>query len=131
MMKRSDSDPDKPYWLEKWFTLPLRLRKRFWRATGYDKGSPSSALEATLQTAAEHAAMRQGAAEIVGAVDSADVDLHEVAALLPALVRLKHDLKYRLPGSGRPLANIVLTREQCIELLDYIADLQEKARRDD
>ena len=45
------------------------------------------------------------------------VDLHEVAARLPALVKIARDLKYRLPGSGKPLANIALTREQCIEVL--------------
>jgi hypothetical protein len=50
------------------------------------------------------------------------VDLHEVAAGLPALVKIKRDLEYRTPESGRPLANIVLTREQCVELLMHIAE---------
>jgi len=44
-------------------------------------------------------------------------DLHEVAARLPALTKIAGDLEYRLPGSGRPLANIALTRQQCIDLL--------------
>jgi hypothetical protein len=44
-------------------------------------------------------------------------DLHEVAAQLPALTKLKRDLAYRLPGSGRPFATIVLTHEQGAALL--------------
>jgi hypothetical protein len=48
------------------------------------------------------------------------VDLHEVAARLPALMKIVRDLEYRLPGSGRPLANIALTREQCIELQQVV-----------
>jgi hypothetical protein len=43
--------------------------------------------------------------------------LHNVAARLPALEKIRRDLDYRLPESGKPLANIALTREQCIELL--------------
>src|SRR5262249_31084488 len=53
----------------------------------------------------------------VTAVDAAKVDLHDVVAQFPALEKIQHDLDYRLPGSGRPLANIALTREQAIELL--------------
>jgi hypothetical protein len=44
--------------------------------------------------------------------------LHDVAARLPALTKITRDLEYRLPGSGRPLANVVLTREQAAALLD-------------
>jgi hypothetical protein len=44
-------------------------------------------------------------------------NLHDVAARLSGIERLQHDLEYRLPGSGRPLANTVLTREQAIEVL--------------
>jgi hypothetical protein len=35
-------------------------------------------------------------------------------------VKIKRDLEYRTPEGGRPLANIVLTREQCVELLTFI-----------
>jgi hypothetical protein len=38
----------------------------------------------------------------------------------PALVKIQRDLEYRLPESGRPLKNIVLTREQAAELLAYV-----------
>jgi hypothetical protein len=54
-------------------------------------------------------------------VDKADDDLDDVAARLPALERLKRDFDYRLPESGKPLAHIVLTREQAIELLALCA----------
>jgi hypothetical protein len=50
-------------------------------------------------------------------VDAATVDLDDVAARLPALERIRRDLDYRLPESGRPLAYVVLTREQAAELL--------------
>src|SRR5262249_51556348 len=43
--------------------------------------------------------------------DGENGDIHQVAARLPALVKIKRDLGYRLPGSGRPLANIALTRK--------------------
>jgi hypothetical protein len=43
--------------------------------------------------------------------------LDETAARLSALERLKRDLDYRLPGSGKPLAHVVLTHEQAAELL--------------
>jgi hypothetical protein len=48
-------------------------------------------------------------------------DAHEVAAQLPALTKITHDLAYRLPGSGKPLAYIVLTHEQADELLRQAA----------
>jgi len=50
-------------------------------------------------------------AATVSDADAETVDLHDVAARLPALVKIKRDLGYRLPGSGRPLANIALTRK--------------------
>jgi hypothetical protein len=50
-------------------------------------------------------------------MDSDENDLHDVAAQLPALTKIARDLEYRLPESGRPLANIVLTREQAAALL--------------
>jgi hypothetical protein len=52
-------------------------------------------------------------------------DLHEVVARLPAIVKIKRDLEYRLPGSGRPLGNIALTREQCIDLVAYVERLEQ------
>jgi hypothetical protein len=48
-------------------------------------------------------------------------DVSEIAAELPALTKLARDLAYRLPGSGKPLAHIVLTREQADELLKQAA----------
>jgi hypothetical protein len=51
------------------------------------------------------------------------IDLHDVAARLPALVKIKRDLEYRTPH-GLPLANITLTREQCIELLTHIENMR-------
>jgi hypothetical protein len=54
----------------------------------------------------------------VSDVDASKVDLHVVIARYPALERIKRDLDYRLPGNGRPLANIALTREQAIEVLE-------------
>jgi hypothetical protein len=58
-----------------------------------------------------------------------DDDPHDIAARLPALERLKRDLDYRLPESGRPLANIALTREQCTELLALCERDDPEARR--
>ena len=52
--------------------------------------------------------------------DAAKVDLHDVAAQLSAIEKVVRDLEYRLPGSGKPLANIALTRQQCIDLLAHV-----------
>jgi hypothetical protein len=60
---------------------------------------------------------RAPASAAMADVDAATVDLHDVVARLPALERIRRDLDYRLPGSGRPLANIALTREQAAEVL--------------
>src|SRR5262245_29873573 len=49
-----------------------------------------------------------------------DDDLHDVAARLPAIEKLKRDLDYCLPESGRPLANIALTREQAAAVLELL-----------
>jgi hypothetical protein len=49
-------------------------------------------------------------------------DLHEVAARLPALTKLRRDLAYRLPDGGRLLKNICLTREQVVEVLKLCED---------
>jgi len=57
-----------------------------------------------------------------GPPDAAKVDLYDVAARLSAIDKIVRDLEYRLPGSGRPLANIVLTRQQCIDLLAHLFD---------
>ena len=54
--------------------------------------------------------------------DAAKVDLHDVAARLSAIEKIVRDLEYRLPESGRPLANIVLTRQQCSDLLAHLFD---------
>ena len=54
--------------------------------------------------------------------DAAKVDLHDVAAQLSAIEKIVRDLEYRLPGSGKPLANIVLTRQQCSDLLAHLFD---------
>jgi hypothetical protein len=57
--------------------------------------------------------------DIADTVDAATTDLHEVAARLPALVKLRRDLAYRTPApDSRPLKNIALTREQAIEVLE-------------
>jgi hypothetical protein len=53
----------------------------------------------------------------IASTDAAIIDLHDVVAQLSAFVKIKRDLDYRLPGNGRPLANIALTRKQCLELL--------------
>jgi dCTP deaminase len=54
--------------------------------------------------------------------DAAEVDLHDVAAQLSAIEKIVRDLEYRLPGSGKPLANIALTRQQCTDLLAHLFD---------
>jgi len=46
--------------------------------------------------------------------------VEEIAAQLPALTKIKRDLDYRLPGSGKPLAYIVLTRQQAADLLAHL-----------
>jgi flagellar motility protein MotE (MotC chaperone) len=48
---------------------------------------------------------------------AADDDLDDVAARLPALERLQRDLAYRTPESHKPLAYLVLTYAQGVELL--------------
>ena len=53
-------------------------------------------------------------------IDASKVDLHDVAARLPPLEKIKRDLDYRLPGSDKPLANIVLTREQAAIVLELL-----------
>jgi hypothetical protein len=60
---------------------------------------------------------RQKAKAAAEPADAVDDDPDEIAAKLPALERLRRDVAYRLPTSGKPLGNIVLTRGQAIELL--------------
>jgi hypothetical protein len=43
---------------------------------------------------------------------------------MPPLAKIRRDLEYRLPNSGRPLANIVITREQAIILLQQFERLR-------
>ena len=101
-----------------WRMTPVQLRQRLWRETDYGVREPSAELVATFVAAATANTIEACAA--VMAADAEVVDLHDVAAGLPALVKIKRDLEYRTPEGGRPLANIVLTREQCVELLTHI-----------
>jgi len=64
----------------------------------------------------------------VDAAEKAAKDLHDVAAQLPALTKIGRDLEYRLPGSNRPLGNIALTRQQCIDLLAHVARVEQAAQ---
>jgi hypothetical protein len=101
-----------------WRHTPVQLRQRLWRETGYGVREPSEELVAAFVAAASTNTIEACAAVMVA--DAEVVDLHDVAAGLPALVKIKRDLEYRTPEGGRPLANIVLTREQCVELLTFI-----------
>ena len=101
-----------------WRMTPVQLRQRLWRETDYGVREPSAELVATFVAAATANTIEACAA--VMAADAEVVDLHDVAAGLPALVKIERDLEYRTPEGGRPLANIVLTREQCVELLTFI-----------
>jgi hypothetical protein len=101
-----------------WRHTPVQLRQRLWRETGYGVREPSEELVAAFVAAASTNVIEACAA--VMAADAETLDLHVVAAGLPALVKIKRDLEYRTPEGGRPLANIVLTREQCVELLAFI-----------
>jgi hypothetical protein len=98
-----------------WRRVPVRVRKSFWRGTNYGAHEPSHGLTATLviEAATEVIKACNGAM----AADAEVFDLHEIAAKLPALLKIKRDLEYRTPEGGRPLANIVLSREQGVELL--------------
>jgi hypothetical protein len=101
-----------------WRHTPVQLRQRLWRETGYGAREPSEELVAAFVAAASINTVEACAA--VMAADAEVVDLHDVAAGLPALVKIKRDLEYRTPEGGRPLTNIVLTRGQCVELLTHI-----------
>src|SRR5215472_13662446 len=101
-----------------WRMTPVQLRQRLWRETDYGAREPSAELVAAFVAAATTNTVEACAA--VMAADAEVVDLHDVAAGLPALMKIKRDLEYRTPEGGRPLANIVLTREQCVELLTHI-----------
>jgi hypothetical protein len=106
-----------------WRRVPVPVRKSFWRETSYGAHEPSHGVTATLIT--------EAATEVIKAcngamtADAEVFDLHEVAAKVPALLKIKRDLEYRTPEGGRPLANIVLSREQCIELLAYVVTLEQ------
>ena len=108
-----------------WRKIPVRVRKQFWRTTGYGVDEPSHTVTATLVTEASTEVIK--ACNAVMAADAEVFDLHEIAAKLPALMKIKRDLEYRMPEGGRPLANIVLSREQGIELLSYVAALERAA----
>src|SRR6516165_2651554 len=98
-----------------WRRIPVRVRKRFWRETNYGTGEPSHTLTATIVTEATTEVVK--ACNAIMAADAEVFDLHEIAATLPVLLKIKRDLEYRTPEGGRPLANIVLSREQGVELL--------------
>jgi hypothetical protein len=105
-----------------WRMTPVQLRQRLWRETDYGVREPSAELVATFVAAATANTIEACAA--VMAADAEVVDLHDVAAGLPALVKIKRDLEYRTPEGGRPLVNIVLTREQCVELLTHVEKMR-------
>jgi hypothetical protein len=107
-----------------WRMTPVQLRQRLWRETGYGVREPSEELVAAFVAAATTNVVEANAA--VMAADAEVVDLHDVAAGMPALVKIKRDLEYRAPENGRPLANIVLAREQAIELLAFCAEKGER-----
>jgi hypothetical protein len=111
-----------------WRRIPVRVRKRFWRETNYGVCEPSHGLTATIVTEATAEVVK--ACDAVMAADAEVFDLHEIAATLPVLLKIKRDLEYRLPENGRPLASIVLSREQCTELLAYIAALEQQVKRE-
>jgi hypothetical protein len=108
-----------------WRKVPVQLRRRFWHETDYGTREPSAELAAAFVAAAATDTIKACAA--VMAANAEVVDLHDVAAGLPALVKIRRDLEYRTPENGLPLANIVLTREQCVELLTYVASLKRAA----
>jgi hypothetical protein len=108
-----------------WRKVPVRLRKRLWRETDYGAREPSAELAAAFVAAASTNVVQACAAMM--AANAEVVDLHDVAAGLPALVKIRRDLEYRTPENGLLLANIVLTREQCVELLTYVASLKSAA----
>jgi hypothetical protein len=110
-----------------WRRVPVRVRKSFWRGTNYGANEPSHGLTATLLIEAASEVIK--ACNAAMAADAEVFDLHEIAAALPALLKIKRDLEYRLPGNGQPLVNIVLSREQCIELLTHVATLETGHRK--
>jgi hypothetical protein len=109
-----------------WRRIPVRVRKRFWRETNYGEREPSFRLTATIVTEATAEVLK--ACDAIMAADAEVYDLHEIAAKLPVFLKIKRDLEYRLPDNGQPLANIVLSREQCIELLEHVAALERAAQ---
>jgi hypothetical protein len=105
-----------------WRRIPVKVRKQFWRETNYGAYDPSETVIAAIVGDATLDVVKICNAAM--AADAEVIDLHDVAARLPALVKIKRDLEYRTPEGGRPLANIVLTREQCIELLTHIENMR-------
>jgi hypothetical protein len=107
-----------------WRRVPVKVRRRYWAETDYGKCDPSEQLKAVL-VAAALAATTDACAVVMAAdaevrqVNAEVTDLSEVVAKLPALVKIRRDLEYRMPENGQPLANIVLTRQQAIELLTH------------
>jgi hypothetical protein len=126
MGARLDADEKQKLITNIWRRVPVRVRKSFWRSTSYGAQEPSHGVTATLVTEAAAAVIK--ACNGAMAADAEIFDLHEIAAKLPALLKIKRDLEYRTPESGRPLASIALSREQCIELLSYIAALEQVPR---
>jgi hypothetical protein len=108
-----------------WRRIPVKVRKRFWRATNYSAFEPSETVIAAIvgDTTLDVVKICNAAM----AANAEVTDLHDVAAQLPALVKIKRDLEYRTPH-GLPLANITLTREQCIELLTHVVGLRDGMR---
>jgi hypothetical protein len=107
-----------------WRRVPVRTRRQFWAKTGYGTRDPSEQLKATLVAAAlsattDECTVVMAADAEVRAMNAEMTDLHELCARLPVLVKIRRDLEYRTPENGMPLANIVLTREQAIELLTF------------
>jgi hypothetical protein len=126
MGARLNADEKQKLITQIWRRVPVRVRKHFWRTTNYAASEPSHGVTATLVTEAATEVIK--ACNAVMTADAEVFDLHEIAAKLPALLKIKCDLEYRTPDGGRPLANIVLGREQCIELLAYIAALEQPPR---
>jgi hypothetical protein len=102
-----------------WRRIPVQVRRRFWRNTNYGAREPSEQLIAAIVGSTTIDTVKICAATM--AADAEVIDLHDIAARLPALVKIKRDLEYRTPENGLPLANIVLTREQAVEIFTHVA----------
>jgi hypothetical protein len=101
-----------------------------------ESGERSNTVTLDRETATRLAAFLSALPGLVGTdnpittTNAAAIHLEDVAdTLLTATEKLRHDLAYRMPGTGRPLSHVVLARGQAIQAIEALQRVEQEEAR--